>query len=294
MSLPLGPLLDALRTVRWPARRTVAAASAGVHTSRLRGSSPELEEYRVYRQGDDPRRIDWRLLARSDRAYVRLTTDRATLPTLVVVDASASMAFPARTLAKWWHAAAVAVGLAAVAQGEGDPVAALVMAGGQARSLGRTTRRSATAELARLLEATQPAGRGEGLAAAVRAARFPRVAVVSDFLGDEADDALLRAARERVAAGGEVVAVHVVAREELAPPDGVLATDPEDPALRRTLARATRAAYDERFAAWRAALARRWRDAGAVYALTTDDEPPARAVRRIVRGDAGGRELEGA
>src|SRR5678810_56818 len=89
-----GSLLDAIRGVKWPALRAVPGALPGAHHSRLRGAAPELSEYRVYRQGDDPKRIDWRLLARSDRAYIRLATDRAILPTMIVLDASASMAYP--------------------------------------------------------------------------------------------------------------------------------------------------------------------------------------------------------
>src|SRR6476619_2451550 len=92
---PYGPLLDAVRGVRWPAARRVAGATLGAHPSKLRGNSSEFSEFRPYRQGDDPRRLDWRLLARSDRAYVRLADDHALLPTLAIVDASASMAFPA-------------------------------------------------------------------------------------------------------------------------------------------------------------------------------------------------------
>src|SRR5678810_1325164 len=73
-----GSLLDAVRGVKWPALRPVTGALPGAHHSRLRGSAPELSEYRVYRQGDDPRRIDWRLLARSDRVYICLLyTSRA-------------------------------------------------------------------------------------------------------------------------------------------------------------------------------------------------------------------------
>src|SRR5687767_16014084 len=89
-----GPLLEALRGVQWPSRRPVGGALPGTHQSRLRGSAPELSEYRPYRQGDDPRRLDWRLLARSDRAFIRLSSDRAVLPTMLVLDASASIDFP--------------------------------------------------------------------------------------------------------------------------------------------------------------------------------------------------------
>ena len=96
-----GSLLDAIRGVKWPALRAVSGALPGAHHSRLRGSRPELSEYRVYRQGDDPKRIDWRLLARSDRAYIRLAEDRSIVSTLIVVDATASMAFPPRSFGKW-------------------------------------------------------------------------------------------------------------------------------------------------------------------------------------------------
>ena len=87
-------LLDAVRGIRWPARSAVRGGMPGAHMSRLRGISAEFAEYRAYRQGDDPRRVDWKLFARSDRAYIRLSNDRAILPTMIVLDASASMAFP--------------------------------------------------------------------------------------------------------------------------------------------------------------------------------------------------------
>src|SRR3954470_7676979 len=119
---PYGALLDAVRGVRWPAARRVMGATLGAHPSQLRGNSSEFSEFRPYRQGDDPRRVDWRLLARSDRAYVRLTTDRATMRTEIILDASASMAFPPETLARWVRAREVAIALAAVAHAESDPV----------------------------------------------------------------------------------------------------------------------------------------------------------------------------
>src|SRR5918995_1856987 len=105
-------ILDSVRGIRWPARSAVRGGIPGAHTSRMRGSSAEFTEYRPYRQGDDLRRIDWKLFARTDRAYIRLSNDRAILPTTVVLDASASMAFPVESLAKWNLAAQLAIGLA--------------------------------------------------------------------------------------------------------------------------------------------------------------------------------------
>ena len=155
MHAEYGPLLDALRGVRWPARRAVAAAAAGTHRSRQRGTAGEFAEYRLYRQGDDPRALDWKLLGRSDRAFVRLSDDRSVLPTWIVLDGSASMAFPdGGPTSKWRAACAVAVGLAMVAQASGDPVGVLALHEGGVWRLPPRSRRgccaSRTADARRL------------------------------------------------------------------------------------------------------------------------------------------------
>jgi len=277
-----GALLDAVRGVQWPARRVVPAGPVGMHHSRMRGASTEFAEYRAYRQGDDPRRIDWRLLARSDRAYIRLTTDRAVLGTTIVLDASASMAFPVATRDKWRRAREIAIGLAAVAHAAGDPVGLVVPLGDAApRALPPRTRRGVVDELARVVEGVEPGG-SPRLAPLARHSRSPRIAVVSDMLGD-ADD-LVRAVSAHVAAGGEAHVVHIVAREEIElPRRTLLAADPEDPTVERLLTDATRRVYDEAFAEWRAEIARHVRAGGASYTQVVTDEPAAHAVRRIAR-----------
>jgi uncharacterized protein (DUF58 family) len=276
-----GALLDAVRGVRWPARWPVGSAPPGVHHSRQRGVSSEFAEYRLYRQGDDPRRIDWRLLARSDRAYLRLATDRALLTTTFVVDASASMAFPAPGLDKWRLAVETAIGLAAVSHAQGDPVGVHVpLPHAAPRTLPPRTRRGVVGEIARALDEVAPAG-GAPLAPACLAPGARRVVVITDLLGDA--DALLDAARALMARDVEVQLVHVVAREELAPPGGaILATDPEDERTSRPLASESLAAYQRAFAAWRDEMARAWRSTGAGYVQATTGEPVPRIVRRVV------------
>jgi uncharacterized protein (DUF58 family) len=275
-----GALLDAVRGVKWPALRAAAAALPGAHHSRLRGAAPELSEYRVYRQGDDPKRIDWRLLARSDRAYIRLAEDRSVVPTLIVVDGTASMAFPPRTLAKWETACDLAVGLAAVAHTSRDPVGVVIVTGSGMRQLPPKTRRGIVGEIARALDAATPAGTAAISAALAGIRPRTRIAIVSDFLGDA--DELRRRAGEVAAAGGEVHAVHVVADEELDPPSrSVLAVDPEDPTIARPLVADARAAYLERFGEWRSQLAAAWRGEGLSYTLAAVSEPTSRVVRRV-------------
>ena len=272
-------LLDAVRGVKWPALRPVAGALPGAHHSRLFGAAPELSEYRVYRQGDDPRRIDWRLLARSDRAYIRLAEDRSTVSTVLVVDATASMAYPERSLGKWKAACNVAVGLAAVAHTSRDPVGLVIVSGGM-RQLPPRTRRGIVGELARALDDVAPHGSRPLAPAMSRMQSRVRLAIVSDFLGD-AEDVRQRAG-EVAAAGGEVHAIHIVADEELDPPSrSFLAVDPEDASLARPLVGESRVAYRGRFAAWRSELAASWRAEGLSYTLARVSEPASRVVRRV-------------
>jgi uncharacterized protein (DUF58 family) len=275
-----GLLLDALRGVTWPARRTIRGPAAGTHRSRQRGVSPEFTEYRPYRQGDDPRRLDWKLLARTDRAFLRITNDRATLGTMLMLDASASMAFPLVTQGKWEQACRIAIGLAAIAHSAGDPVGVAIPGEKGVAQLPPRTRRGVTGEAARLLETVTPAG-GASLVAALALVRpTQRIVLISDFLDEE--DALLRAARERIIAGADVLAVHIVAREELDPSrDAIIAVDPERAELKRSLVEETREGYRESFAAWRAELARTWRGAGAAFFEVPTDEATDHAVRRI-------------
>jgi len=247
----------------------------------MRGSAPELAEYKLYRQGDEARRIDWKLLARSDRAYIRLAPERATLATTILVDSSASMAFPESGNSKWDFARRVAIGLAAVAHRGGDPVGITLPSDGGNRYLPPRTRRGVVAEIAGLVSGAQ-AGGEQSLSPFIAVAHAtPRLAIVSDFLDDL--EGVLRPVRAHVAAGGEVHLIHVVAMEELEPPHrSMVAVDPENTALQRTFAEAVRIEYQTAFREWREGLARMALQAGAFYTLALTSEPADRVVRRVV------------
>ena len=283
-----GALLDALRGLTWPARAPVRGGSSGTHRSRLRGVSPEFTEYRPYRQGDDTRRLDWRLLARTDRAFLRVTSERATLGTLFAVDASASMAYPADHRSKWEYARALTVGLTAVVHASGDPAGLVVAVGAAVRRLPLRTRRGVVSDAVRTLASVEPHGSAPLAPALGLVAQARRLVLVSDWLGDTDD--VVRFIRTRIARGVEAHAVHIVARDELSPPDTpFLARDPEHPEIERPLAEATHASYVREFARWRDELGASWRSAGAAYTVVATDEPLDLAVRRIVRPGASAR-----
>lgn len=275
------PVLDAVRGIGWPALRRVRSAVPGPHVSRVRGTTAEFVEYRPYRQGDEPRKIDWKLVARTDRVYIRLSQERAVLPTVLVLDASASMGFPAPANDKWEHARRIGIGLAEVARQKGDPVGLTVVHPGGTRTVPPRTRRTVLEEMMHAVDVA-PSG-AQPLLPALREAmrRCRRLVIVTDFLGDA--DALLSATRAFVAAGNEVYAVHVVAQGELDPdPKKLLLADPEQPEVRRPMSPPARAAYLRRFGAWREQLARDWRRAGAVYTMVVPGQEPMRqTIRRL-------------
>jgi uncharacterized protein (DUF58 family) len=276
------PLLDAVRGIRWPARSAVRGGIPGAHTSRLRGISAEFTEYRPYRQGDDTRRIDWKLFARSDRAYIRLSNDRAILPTMIVLDASASMAFPVATTAKWILAAQLGVALGAVARNSGDPVGLVVAQEEEPLLLAPRMRRSVTLEIIRAVSGTRPGGNAPlAPSVSIAAQHGGRVVIVTDFLGDAGE--LLTVASRLVAAGREVHAVHVIAAEEIDPPsDAAMVSDPEVASVRRALTDETRDSYIAAYAAWRDQIAHEYADAGVAYTTAiVGEETPDHLVRRI-------------
>jgi uncharacterized protein (DUF58 family) len=260
--------------------------------SKVRGTTAEFVEYRPYRQGDDPKKIDWKLLGRTDRVYIRVSQERTILPTMFVLDASASMAFPPVADAKWVLARQLAVGLAAVARHRGDPVG-LALAGVQGnRVIVPRTRRTVLDEMMMVLERA-PEGEVPLAPTATDAMRHgARVVLITDFLGDA--DALLAAGKTYAAAGGELYAIHVVDRGELDPdPKKLLLSDPEHPELRRPMSPPARAAYIRRFAEWRSQLAREWRALGAVYEMVVPGEEQWRQVIRRITTPRGTARLTG-
>lgn len=82
-----------IQSLELRARHVVDGFWAGLNRSPYHGFSVEFTEYRQYVAGDDPRYLDWRLFARSDRYYVKRFEDETNLRCLLLLDASRSMDF---------------------------------------------------------------------------------------------------------------------------------------------------------------------------------------------------------
>lgn len=85
--------LMAIQDLQWRAKTVVDGFQTGLHRSPLHGFSVEFSEYRPFSAGDDPRSIDWKLYARSDRYYIKKFEDETNRRCYLVVDQSRSMGY---------------------------------------------------------------------------------------------------------------------------------------------------------------------------------------------------------
>src|SRR6059058_4038551 len=86
-------LVERLNHLSLGARSVVEGSTVGLHKSPLRGSSVEFRQHRAYVAGDEPRRLDWRVLARTDRPYVREYDEETNLRCTILLDRSGSMGY---------------------------------------------------------------------------------------------------------------------------------------------------------------------------------------------------------
>ncbi len=252
----------------------------GDHLGLLPGPGSEPAEARVYAPGDDVRRIDWSVTARTLQTHVRDAVAERELETTLVVDLSGSMSFGTSHWEKRELAVSVAAAFAHLAAGPGDRAGALVLsAGGLHRVPARSGRTATLAMLHELLTTPREDGAGPGLGAALRQVLDPPrrrglVVVVSDLL-DAAGTSSWSAPLGRLAVRHDVVVAEVVDPRELELPDvGVLRlVDPESGRELevQTSSRRLRARYAGAAAARRAEHAEAVRAAGAGHVVLRTD-----------------------
>lgn len=101
-----------IQSLELRARVVVEGFYHGIHRSPFHGFSVEFSEYRPYSTGDDPRHIDWRLVGRTDRYYVKRFEAETNLRCHLLVDVSRSMAYSSMGFSKGEYARTAAGTLA--------------------------------------------------------------------------------------------------------------------------------------------------------------------------------------
>lgn len=129
-SLPAIKLIDpqalmSIRSLELRAKAVVEGFWNGMHRSPYHGFSVEFTEYRQYTQGDDPRYLDWRVYARSDRYFIKKYEDETNLRCYLLSDQSRSMDYGSGNYTKGAYAATLAATLAYFLHLQGDAVGLL-------------------------------------------------------------------------------------------------------------------------------------------------------------------------
>jgi uncharacterized protein (DUF58 family) len=292
-SWPAGPTTDAVtelvRTLEVTITRRLDGALHGNHQGITPGHGSEPGESRVYQPGDDVRRIDWNVTARTGETHVREQIADRDLEAWLVVDTSASMNFGTTGTGKAQVALGAAATVGFLTARSNNRVGAVLVAGPALRVI---PPRSGRVQVRAILTsiASPPASEGRGRSAlgdAIdRVGAFSRrrgfVAVISDFGGDTWVDPL-----GRLGLRHDLLAMTVTdPRERDVPPIGLVqVVDPATGATRdirvtRAVQRRFAAAAEERRASRSDALRR----AGAeLVELSTDDDWLGTIVRHVQR-----------
>jgi uncharacterized protein (DUF58 family) len=277
----------ALRT-----RRDLGDRGFGMHASRNKGSGIEFAQYRAYEPGDEPRRIDWKLFARSDKFFVREAEQESPLTVWLLIDASASMGQADRARPDWSRldaAKLLALCTAQLALMQGDRFGWIALReGGLAVAdphRGRAQFERMQVELARL-------GAAGGFPDAERLAPLWDRIGARDlvlFLSDCFDERGIAMIERLAKAGREVLAVQMLTVEERDFPfdGGYRFIDPESGANLIGDGKALREDFLARFAAARAALDERLDAAGIRHTALVLDEPIDRPLHAFFGRGAG-------
>jgi uncharacterized protein (DUF58 family) len=262
------------------ANRVRAGVMKGDRRSTKRGESIEFADYRDYAQGDDIRRIDWNVYARTDKPFIKLFEEEEDLTVHLLLDASTSMDWPdadaasvepaLREAHKFDYARRLVAALAHIGLATGDRVAVgLLGGGGLVGRWGPSRGRGRTLPMLTWVEGLQPGGTTDLNAAlsdyALRGGRPGLVLVVSDMFspGGYADG--LTALQGR---GHEVGFIHLLSPDEVEPAvaGDLRLIDSETGAGQDvTIDAAMRDLYARRLRAWRDEMAAHCFSRGAHY-----------------------------
>ena len=221
MMTALSPeVVAAIDDLELAARLVVEGLRTGGHRSPFHGYSTDFRQHRPYRVGDDLKYLDWKLFARSDRLYTRQFRETTNLSVMLVLDTSASMAFPEHGVSKARYSTIIAAALAYLVSEQGHAVGLMTMThGGLSYVPARGGRPHLRALLARL-DRIAPVGAWDAARTIARGAQLLQrrgvMIVISDFY--DAEDETRRALRRVVQRGHDLAMLQLLSPTEIALP----------------------------------------------------------------------------
>ena len=283
--------LRKLNQLKLVARQVRAGVLKGERRSTRRGTSIEFSDYRSYVAGDDLRRLDWNVYARTERPFIKLMEEEEDLSVHILVDASRSMDWPQTAGSdqnKLRYARRLAAALGAIALGTGDRVNLAVLQNGRITArIGPLRGGPALSRLLAFLEEERPdAFHGVGTTALEPAleeygysgGRAGLAFLISDLFAPESlQDGLLHLAGRSY----EIHVLHLLTPEELDPPlagDLRLIDSESREGMEISVDGGMRELYRRRLDGWRETLRQECARRKASYMFLDTSEPWDRIV----------------
>lgn len=215
--------ITSLQHLQLFARTVVEGFTTGQHASPHKGFSVEFRQHRPYVQGDEIRRLDWKVFGRSDRFYIREYDEETNLRATIVLDASGSMGYRGQKgVLKFDYARKLAASLAYLLMSQQDAVGLITFDSKIREVIPCKTKVTHLHLLLDTMVKTEP-GKDTSLAPVIEslAQRLKRrglVILISDFFDDPA--ALLQSVGVLRKKGHEVIAIQLWDRDEIDFPFG--------------------------------------------------------------------------
>lgn len=213
--------LARLRNLGLAARLVVEGLFSGQHRSPHRGYSIEFAEHREYTPGVDPRHIDWKILGKRDKLYVKQYEEQTNLRCYLLMDSSGSMGYRhSGPVTKFEYACFCAAGLAYLMQMQHDAFGLITYDRAVARHIPPRQGKGHLRVVLDTLEASRPvgdtdlAGTFHQLAETMK--RRALVVVLSDLFSGPGDaDALLKSISHLRHKRHEVLVFQILDRAEI-------------------------------------------------------------------------------
>ena len=215
--------ITSLQSLQLFARTVVEGFTTGQHASPHKGFSVEFRQHRPYVQGDEIRRLDWKIFGRTDRFYIREFDEETNLRATLVLDASGSMGYRGQKgVLKFDYARKLAASLAYLLMSQQDAVGLITFDSKVREVIPCRTKISHLHLMLETMVKTEP-GKDTSLAPvleslAQRLKRRGLVILISDFFDDPA--ALLRSIGILRKKGHEIIALQLWDRDEIDFPFG--------------------------------------------------------------------------
>jgi uncharacterized protein (DUF58 family) len=200
-------------------RRLAEGGISGQHRSPFHGFNIEFAAYREYTPGDDLRRLDWRVFARSDRHYIKQYEEESNVRVTFVMDASASMNYRGAraALSKFDYGATLVVALAMLLARQQDPVGLVLFDEEAGTLLPPSATQAQVTVMTGLLQNCKPARKTElgGLLCSLsdRIRKRGLIVIVSDLFTDM--DSVYDGLNRLRFLGHEVLVLQVLDRDEI-------------------------------------------------------------------------------